>query len=59
MVSGTSGTFVYKNDKVAYTSDTTTNGNLPVVLGNGATPTTPGGVKYNTAVTFNPNTKTL
>lgn len=59
MVNGTSKTFVYKNDKVAYTSDTTTNGNLPVVLGNGATPTTPGGVKYNTAVTFNPNTKTL
>lgn len=59
MVNGTAKTFVYKNDKVAYTSDTTTNGNLPVVLGNGATPTTPGGVKYNTAVTFNPNTKTL
>lgn len=59
MVNGTSKTFVYKNDKVAYTSDTTTNGNLPVVLGNGTTPTTLGGVKYNTAVTFNPTTKTL
>lgn len=59
MVNGTSKTFVYKNDKVAYTSDTTTNGNLPVVLGNGETPTTPGGVKYNTAVTFNPTAKTL
>lgn len=47
------------DEKVAYTSDTTTSGNLPVVLGNGTTPTTPGGVKYNNAVTFNPTEKTL
>lgn len=43
---------------VAFTNDTTTDADLPVILGNAATPTSPGGVKYtkgtSNGVSFNP-----
>lgn len=57
MVDGTTtGTFLYKNNKVAQEADTTTDGLIPILLGSGVTPNSVGGkAKYNTLIGYNPS----
>lgn len=59
MVSGTTGTFAYYNNKVAQESDTSTTSFIPLLLSSGATPTSPAGAKYNSNVKFKPSTREL
>ena len=61
MVDGTTtGTFLYKNNKVAQEEDTTSDGLIPILLGSGVVPNSVGEkVKYNTLIGYNPSSGVL